>query len=780
MRKHPDARCEDCSLQRRPFVEDKLGRDSAVMFVGEAPSKSDVEAHKPFSGASGKLLGTVLDIYDIDSRDVYMTNAVACAPLGKETISKNDLACCAPRLHSTIQKLKPRRVVTFGATATKAVLQSSTGVLDARIGPPKPYPYNKNIEVIPTISPAFVLRSADKFPMLLRDVGKINDTSSAVWRAPDWKVIDDDSDDSLEQIRAIYRNGDTVIIDIEVGVEKDELGTHPERYDFLCIGIGYGNNQVLVIGEQALKSPAVQYEFKRLLESCDIVCHNGKFDIAALRRFTPRVSLFGDTMLASYCLDERTGVHSLGFLSRELLGAPDWKDVTKEYTKGGKSYANIPRPILYQYNAYDVGCTMALWHLFSDKLTKQNLWTLHDFLVESAEAIMELELDGMLVDQDYLAKLDSELQEEGETLETIFAAHYGLANPRSPMQVQAWLQKNQCYVASTNEATLTEEFGRRMRLTGQQAVAQLETPAFAVKYKDEVCQFIHALLEYRGLAKLWGTYVDGIGRRLYNGRIYPNLSLHTTVTGRLSSKDPNMQNIPRGGTIKRLFIPAPGYSYVQCDYRAAELRVVGSLSRCAYLRDVLNDPNGDIHGDVARQYYGPGYTSEQRTNCKRVVFGSTYGAEAPRVSEILGVSILEARKFLERFFGLMPEVVEWRADLKEQILAGEDLVTFTGRRRRMRLITNLNRNDLVKEGYAMIPQSTASDINLSASNILRRSGFATRMLVHDSILVECPTDQTNDVMHEMQRVMQDVAKQEFDDFINFTTEGEVGQSWAMK
>ena len=310
------------------------------------------------------------------------------------------------------------------------------------------------------------------------------------------------------------------------------------------------------------------------------------------------------------------------------------------------------------------------------------------------------------------------------------------------------------------------------------ATLKLEQPALSTAYKDPVCEFIHTLLEYRGLAKLWGTYVNGIRTRLYKNKIYPNLSMHTTVTGRLSSKDPNLQNIPRGKRIKRLFIPADGNVYVQCDYRAAELRVVGSLAHCKYLRDVLNDPARDIHGEVAKQYYGTNFTSEQRTNCKRIVFGSTYGAEAPRVAGILGVSILEGAQFLKNFFALMPEVVDWREDVKQEVLAGHDLVTFTNRHRRHRLISNLNKKDLVKEGYAFLPQSTASDLTLLAANNLRlRLGLETRMLVHDSILVECKEDDANTVLKQMQHEMETVAKQ-FTDYIDFTTEGAIGDSWA--
>ena len=299
-------------------------------------------------------------------------------------------------------------------------------------------------------------------------------------------------------------------------------------------------------------------------------------------------------------------------------------------------------------------------------------------------------------------------------------------------------------------------------------------------FKSAAAKFIHLLLEYRGLAKLWGTYVNGIGTRLYHNKIFPNISLHTTVTGRTSSKDPNMQNIPRGEKIKRMFVPASGNVFVQCDYRAAELRVLGVLAQDEYFKSVLNDPNRDVHSEVALEFYGSNFTKDQRVNCKKVVFGTGYGAEAPRIAQLLGVSLIRARQFQDRYFKMIPNVVAWQQEVKDKILAGEDLVTFTGRRRRHWLISNANKKDIVKEGLAFLPQSTASDLCLISANALRLIyGLHVKMTVHDSILVECKDGEQQEVSDLMQQVMFDIPKERFSDYIDFTTEVKIGNNWAV-
>lgn len=700
----------------------------------------------------------VLEHHGKDRSQVYITNIVACREAGGGTPPKKAIQCCAPRAKLEIRKRQPRTILALGNTAAQSILQSRTGITGLRVGPPKSSPEYPDVAIIPTFHPAACLRQSDNFPHLVKDFGKINWTDNSTWSPPAYRVFDDPQEayEALQQL--IAHEQEEMVIDIEVGIEKDTDFNHPDQYEMLCVGIGYAKGKVAVIGEEAFKDQKVQKLFGQLLRLKKWVAHNGKFDLAGVRPYTRgKPVLAFDTMLAHYVLDERAGIHGLKYLAVERLGAPQYDDEVKRYVGPRDSYAVVPRDILYRYNAYDVACTWDLWEILSKELDEAELRHVHDFLCDASQMLMDVERDGLTVDIPYLDHQTDNYLTELEGLEEALSPW--VKNPRSPKQVKEALAELKCPVESTNEETLKKILENR-------------------KWGEETHQFVGTLLEHRKEQKLYGTYIKGIRKRLYRGRVHPTFLLHGTTSGRLACRNPNMQNIPRESSIRDQFVPSPGHIFIQADYAQAELRVVAYLARDEYLRSVFNEGR-DLHGEVAERFFGPGWTKEQRVRAKAVVFGLTYGREAYSLAQEFKIPESEAKGYLDEFFQVIPDTVRWRKQIEETVLhKQEDLVTPFGRRRRFWLITRDNQKDVLKEAYSFLPQSTASDICLSAAIRLNRMGMSIRNIVHDSILVECDPRDSDEVASTMTEVMTAVATEKFGDYVRFEADVNIGNSWG--
>lgn len=554
-----------------------------------------------------------------------------------------------------------------------------------------------------------------------------------------------------------------MVIDIEVGIDKENEFGHPERYQFLCVGIGYASGKVVVIGEEALKFNSVCYELGELIRSCKWVCQNGKFDMAGLSILGDG-ELYFDTMLASYAMDERRGIHGLDVLAQEFLGAPNWKHVLDPYVhktidkKRVTNYAWAPRDILYEYNAKDVANTYWLWELFEQQMD-EDARSLHQRMIRTSGNLMKSEMRGIRVDEEYLHYLEDHFLDSLKDYEEKLQPW--VRNPRSPKQVKEALHKLGHKVVDTREDTLTF-----LAETG-------------IDPESEAAVFIDLLLGARKDQKLYGTYVKGIRTRLYEGRVHPSFLLHGTTTGRQACRNPNMFNVPRGPRLRRMFIPDEGLVFVQVDYRTAELRVIATEAQDEYLHGAFLDPSRDIHGEVATRLYGPGWTTEQRVRAKAYVFGLGYGREEYSIAREFRISVAEARKGIRGFFSMIPQVAQWQARMTDQILhSGEDLVNHFGRHRRFWLINKDNRKEVVKEGLAFIPQSTASDICVEAYNRLAEEGLPLLVSVYDSILTQCKPEQAEEIGAHMADVMQQTALDIYTDYVPFEAEVKIGPDWG--
>lgn len=374
--------------------------------------------------------------------------------------------------------------------------------------------------------------------------------------------------------------------------------------------------------EKALNNPYVKY-----------IWHNGKFDVTRLNYCCGiKARVDEDTEILHYVkISECKGSHKLKMLGPIYLQAPQWDDELDKYKKAWCrahkvileefKYDMIPTEILIPYMQRDCIATYRLREVF-EKLAEPGTDWIYRKLIEATNEFVTLELNGVMLDTEYVAKLENELQEELDAANKLLdeaVGHFWNAvqyakdtgakyveafNINSPKQLK-WL--------------LSLAVGKQLDSTDAATIEALIENADA--YPKHTQDLLEGIARTRKADKYLKTYVVAMRQNMCkDGRVRGSYMLHGTETGRLSSKDPNMQNIPRNKKIKRIFKAATGRKLVQLDYSQAELRVLGVLSGDDFLIQSYRDGK-DLHSNVAQKIFGPEFTDEQRTQCKTINFG---------------------------------------------------------------------------------------------------------------------------------------------------------------
>jgi DNA polymerase-1 len=626
---------------------------------------------------------------------------------------------------------------------------------------------------------------------MVTDIGKAFRKNWVKWEEPSWKYYDE-PELALAALDALMswqeqHNRYELVIDIECGIEKDVVFDHPNQYQMLCVGLAYAKGKAIVIGEKAFADDAVKVLLGRLLERSKLIGHNLKFDLQGLWKYYKNLTTFFDTMIAHYVIDERPGQHSLDMLGQEILGAPNWKYVIQRYIPKGGNYADVPREILYKYCAFDCAVTWDLYEVLRqdlDDLGTPDPWPypdvaprtareLHDWLVAKADQLMFLELNGVTVDLEYSRELGGTYQEYLNKLEEDLDAVVNEAtngevryiNPRSPKQVKEFLEREGCRVEKTDRDTL-------------EALLKRADP------ESTLGRFLRQMLFHRKEQKKMSTYVTGIRRRVRMGRVFTTYLLHGTTSGRLASRNPNLQNIMRDKQIRNQFVVSKEDNvFVHCDYRQAEGRVIAWLARDEYLRSVFADPDQDLFNTLGARLYGvdpEDLDKEKRVRTKAYFYGLGYGREAYSIAMEYELPVRTVERDLEAFFDMLGNVRPWQESIKQTVHERQELITPFGRRRTFALITEENRKDVEKEALSYLPQSTASDICLDALGELRpalRGKAFLRMTIHDALIAECHKSKAEEVGALMQEVMIRKAA-DLQTYVPFDVDVSIGKRWG--
>lgn len=547
---------------------------------------------------------------------------------------------------------------------------------------------------------------------------------------------------------------------------------------------------------------AVMESIQNFFNFCGItfVWHNGKFDCGKLKymnHIDARVD--EDTMLLHYVgINEKRGSHGLKELGQLYLQAPAWDDelekIKREYCKKHKiklsefQYDMIPTKVLIPYMQRDCIATYRLLKLFKQMARPESNF-IYRQLIRASNTYRKVELNGLYIDMNYLEDLEYDLDKEyAEATKRLNAVvkhfwdpgQYSLEtgakklvafNPSSPKQMKWMLQQVMGYPVQSTDALLLEHL-----------LAETESS------NPEGHEFIKCILALRKLHKQMDTYVQGMRNAVCrDSRVRGTFNLHGTETGRLSSNNPNMQNVPRDKRIKNLFGAAPGTVLVQLDYSQAELRVLATLSGDpSMIQCYVNDE--DLHAQVAQDLFGPNFDKEQRSMAKTINFGIAYGRGPSSIAENFGKTMNEARDIINRWFKSKPMVKQYIDQQRAKPLKGEPCVTLLGRERHF-VITDAELNHIQNEYINTPIQSLASDMTmlslLEIQDWIEASGYADRVkivtTVHDSIILEVVDNPVlvREVATKCQHIMATTPKKYLPECpVPFKADVEVGYTWG--
>ena len=523
------------------------------------------------------------------------------------------------------------------------------------------------------------------------------------------------------------------LVGISFALENGEAAYLPLQLDYLGAPKTLEKTTALTLLKPILENPTIQK-----------VGQNFKYDLTIFARNGIDVQgVAFDTMLESYVLNS-TGRHNMDDLAKRYLGH---QTISFEEIAGkGKNqltFNQIPLEKAAEYAAEDADVTMKLQQVLWEKLSKEP--TLEKLFKE-----MELPLLGVL----------SRMERRGVLIDSdaLFLQSNEIANRLSELEEQAYALAGQPFnLASTKQ--LQEILFDKLGLPVIQ-----KTPKGAPSTNEEVLEelaFSHelpkVLVEHRGLSKLKSTYTDKLPQMVnpQTGRVHTSYHQAVTATGRLSSSDPNLQNIPirneEGRRIRQAFIAREGFTVVAADYSQIELRIMAHLSQDQGLINAFTQGK-DIHRSTAAEIFGMALdevTSEQRRNAKAINFGLIYGMSAFGLSRQLGIGRADAQSYMDLYFKRYPGVQTFMHDIREKAKAQGYVETLFGRRLYLPDINSSNgmRRKAAERVAINAPmQGTAADIIKRAmiqldQKLQNDPDIAMIMQVHDELVFEVRSEK---------------------------------------
>lgn len=480
--------------------------------------------------------------------------------------------------------------------------------------------------------------------------------------------------------------------------------------------------------------------FKPLYENAEIlkIGQNLKYDIEVLRRYGVHVAgpMF-DTMIAHYVIQPELR-HNMDYMAETLLGyrTIHIDELIGPRGKNQRSMRDLSPAEVYEYAAEDADITLRLYNVLRGKLKEYDAEDIfYNIEMPLMPVLAEMELNGVRLDTDALKETSVSLTERLHEIEQNIYTEAGQEfNIASPKQVGEILF-DKLKIVEKPKKTKTGQY-----VTSEEVLQQL-------KHKSPI---VADILAHRGLKKLLGTYVDALPK-LINGRtghIHTSFNQTVTSTGRLSSSDPNLQNIPvrgeDGKEIRRCFIPEEGCLFFSADYSQIELRVMAHLSGDENMIEAFREGH-DIHAATAAKIYKKNITEvsrDQRTRAKRANFGIIYGITVFGLAERLDISRAEATELIDGYFSTFPKVAQYMDTCKETARSRGYAVTMSGRRRYLPDITSRNatvRNFAERNAINAPIQGTAADIiKIAMIRIARRfkeENIRSKMIlqVHDEL-----------------------------------------------
>jgi DNA polymerase I len=531
---------------------------------------------------------------------------------------------------------------------------------------------------------------------------------------------------------------------------------------------------------------------KALLEDESVlkIGQNIKYDFVVMKRYGVNLTPYDDTMLLAYACDQgRGGLAGFGMdeLSKRHLGHTpiSFTDVAGKGRTQIK-FDCVPVEKATEYSAEDADVTLRLWQLFKARLVAEGMTTVYETLERPMAAVLgAMELAGIMVDRNMLSRLSGEFSQSLARLEDeIYALAECKFNIGSTMQVADLLFGKFGLPGAKKTSTGKWSTGARV----------LEDLVTSEELTEDQRRLPAKLLEWRQLAKLKSTYTDSLPQHIdaETGRIHTCFSLASTSTGRLSSTEPNLQNIPirtrEGRMIRTAFVAEPGKRLISADYSQIELRVLAHMADIPELKRAFAE-GLDIHAMTASEMFGvpiKDMPSEVRRRAKAINFGIIYGISAFGLAQQLSIPRGEAGEYIAKYFERFPGIRTYMDVTRAKVREDGYVETLFGRKIHFPEINTPNRSmrSFFERAAINAPiQGTAADIlrraMIRVPAALEKAKISARMLlqVHDELVFEALDGEVEQTITTVTRVMERAAEPAVAFSVPLKVDGRAASNW---
>lgn len=752
LRKPECTKCDLCKTTSNVCLIGDGKWPAKIMLIGEAPGKREEDINKPFAGRAGKFLDVILERLGLDREEVFISNIVKCRPPENRKPSMDEMRACRPYLMREIKNVDPEIIIVLGDSALKGLFDTNTLSIGSQRGRILDFEGKK---VIVTYHPAAALRNPYFGTVMLKDLQagleKCKKPAKhdviSVKSHPKYTLV---NSNNMKEAFRYLREAPVMSLDIET----TGLDLFDRSKKLVSLNTSVRPNESYVWPASYVQ------KINEILQTKDLVVnHNIKFDMEWLEHqhgIVIKAPIF-DTMVAKHLLDENYPDKDLKHLAVVELGMEELSNSSKEMQKHWKEGTQPTWELLTKYGGGDSDAAFRLYEMYSKALKEQGLGSLMETEMNVLKTLKDMELFGMKIDEKVHSKLSTEYKEKIDTQLKLIAKMVGEINLNSPKQMGELLYKRlrlpilnttKTGAPSCDEATLLQ-LGELRNIPADKA------------------KILKAILDYRSVAKLHTVYLEGIvknGQIKDDGRLHPDFKICGTKTGRLSCAEPNLQNIPRNGDIKKMFVSAfKGGSLIQLDYSQVELRLLAHYANDEDLIQAFKEGR-DIHTETTAKCLNKPYekvTEEERKVVgKKVNFGIVYLIGPEGLASKIGCTPDKAKEYIKNWFGQFPGCKEWMNDRREMIIETGKSPSFNGRIRRL-----YGASTETGEGRAAIREGTNSPIQGGAGDItkmnmhrtneaLKKKGFRARVNcnVHDMIMTDAPPDELKEVLKLVSQV----------------------------
>ena len=581
---------------------------------------------------------------------------------------------------------------------------------------------------------------------------------------------------------------------IAFDVETDSLSKISSALVGISLAVEAGEGYYIPVGHTETDEPQLPLEMviEALREpmtnpAIPKAAHNMKFDFMLLDRYGLTVHpLSFDTMIGEFLLRPGSSRSQLGLKGLAFSRLQEQMTEIKELLGTGRKQITMDRVAIERaapYAAADADMTLRLYEQIKPELEEAELEELfYELEMPLIPILSAMERRGMLLAPELLQQMSAEataqLEELTQQIQEIAGTEF---NINSPEQLSG--------VLFDQLGLPTQGIPKTKKGFHSTAAAHLER----LQQVDET-GMLDAIMSYRELEKLRSTYLDNLPTLVNEstGRIHSSFNQTGAVTGRLSSSDPNLQNIPirtdLGRRVRDAFIAGPGHQLIAADYSQVELRILAHVSGDEGMLNAFRE-NQDIHTITAATVYdvtADDVTREQRSFAKSVNFGLMYGMGAFRLAQSSGLSQAEAKEFIETYFQRFPEVKRYLDETRLRVVEQGYVETLLGRRRYFPIFSDerASRQDLARaerEAINMPIQGTAADIIKIAMirlyDALHERGLRAEMVlqVHDELVLEVPNEEVDEVAELVRTTMEEAFPMD----IPLRVDVNIGTNWGQ-